>query len=521
MKQISLPAIVLTAALTITLAVNSKAQTGPETPWILEGNHNVDQSIHWLGTSNAQDLIIKTNAVQRMVVKGSSGNIGIGTTAPAYPLHVENTVNARTSYFLNKAGGGSTRYSIYSFAAGTGAGIKYGGYFEAKNGSGINYGISAKGSGTNTSYGVKSLANGSATNYGIHSTAQGNNTNYGVYSKAIGLFSGLGINYAIYGETDPGNSNSWAGYFIGRGHFSEKVGIGTTSTIGMLTIHSVSETTGLVLQNDYAGASSSYGFSSLLGSNATGNKYGFNTKVQNGSGNNYGVRAEVLDGDIAYGMVGLATSNGSSYGLYGKANGTGSNRGIYAEGTEGSDAYAGYFVGRGYFSNRVGIGTNAPAAYLHVDADENTLPMAVQINGASKFKVNPNGSVSVGGVGIGAENGLYVNGNVSIGTAVPATGYALSVDGKVMCEEMRVELQGNWPDYVFADDYKLLSIKEMEQHINKHNHLPGIPSATEIEKAGGIDIGAMQIKMMEKIEELSLYIIQLEKKMEMIESAHK
>ncbi len=519
MKIIDLPAIALTSALTITLALNGNAQTGPATPWILEGNSNVNQSIHWLGTTNTQDLIIKTNAVQRMVVKGSTGNIGIGTTAPSYPFHVENAVNARTSNFLNSAGGSGTRYSIYSFSSGTGSGTKYGGYFEANNGTGINYGISVKGSGTNTSYGVKSVANGTATNYGINSLAQGNSTNYGIYSKAIGLLVGQGTNYAVYGETEAGLSNSWAGYFKGRGYFSEKVGIGTTSTISMLTIRSITEATGLVMQNDYAGASSSYGFNTLMGTNATGNKYGFNALVQNGSAINYGVRAEVLDGTIAYGIVGIATTSGTSYGLYGKANGTGINRGVYGEGTIGADAYAGYFVGRGYFSNRVGIGTTAPAAYLHVDADANTLPMAVQINGASKFKVNSNGSVSVGGVGVGADNGLYVLGSVSIGTAVPATGYALSVDGKIMCEEMRVELQGSWPDYVFANDYKLLSIKEMAQHISQFNHLPGVPSAEEIKQTGGIDIGTMQIKMMEKIEELSLYVIQLEKKIEKLESA--
>ncbi len=521
MKIIDLPAIAFTAALTIALTTNSMAQVGPATPWILEGNNNVNQSIHWLGTSNAQDLIIKTNAVQRMVVKGSSGNIGIGTTIPDYPLHVESAINTRTSNFLNSASGGGGRWGVYSLAEGTGTGPKFGGYFEAINGTGLNFGISVKGSGTNTSYGMKAVADGSATNYGVHSIAQGNNTNYGVYAKASGLVVGLGINYAIYGESLAANNNCWAGYFLGRGHFSDKLGIGTTNTIGTLTVYSTSDPNAVVVQNNYSGASSSYGINTLLGTNASGNKYGFNTLIQNGSATNYGVRAEVQDGAISYGIVGIATSNGSSYGLYGKANGTGNNTGVYAEGTSGANAYAGYFVGRGYFSNRVGIGTNAPAAYLHVDADANTLPMAVQINGASKFKVNPNGSVSIGGVSLGAENGLYVNGQVSIGTSVPATGYALSVDGKVMCEEMRVELQGNWPDYVFADDYNLPSIKEMEQHINECNHLPGMPSAAEMEQTGGIDVGAMQIKMMEKIEELSLYIIQLEKKIEMIESAHK
>jgi len=521
MKLISLPAIALSAALTFTFAVKSNAQTGPATPWLLEGNSNVNQANHWLGTSNAQDLIIKTNAVQRMVVKSTTGNIGIGTIAPAYPFSVENAINARTSNFLNSAAGAGTRYSLYSLASGTGAGAKYGGYFEAANGTGTNFGISVRGSGTSTSYGMKTVANGTAANYGVHSIAQGNTTNYGIYSKATGLIAGQGTNYAIYGETTPNNNTSWAGYFLGRGYFSEKVGIGTTTLISMLTLRSITETTGLVLQNDYMGASSSYGFNTLMGSAATGNKYGFNVLISNGTGTNYGVRAEVLSGTIAYGMVGIATSTGTSYGLYGKANGTGTNRGVYGEATVGANAFAGYFVGRGYFSDKVGIGTSAPAAFLHVDADALTLPMAVQINGASKFKVNSNGSVSVGGVGVGAENGLYVLGQVSIGTAVPATGYALSVDGKVMCEEMRVELQGSWPDYVFADDYKLLSIKEMEKHINEFNHLPGIPSAKEMEQTGGIDIGNMQIKMMEKIEELSLYIIELEKKIEKIESAHK
>jgi hypothetical protein len=60
----------------------------------------------------------------------------------------------------------------------------------------------------------------------------------------------------------------------------------------------------------------------------------------------------------------------------------------------------------------------------------------------------------------------------------------------------------------------------MEKHIAEYNHLPGIPSADEMKKAGGVDIGAMQIKMMEKIEELSLYIIQLEKKVETMQSGH-
>jgi hypothetical protein len=73
-----------------------------------------------------------------------------------------------------------------------------------------------------------------------------------------------------------------------------------------------------------------------------------------------------------------------------------------------------------------------------------------------------------------------------------------------------------WPDYVFEDSYNLLELSEVEQFINKNKHLPGIPSASEVE-ANGIDIGDMQSKLLLKIEELTLYIIKLEKRILEIE----
>lgn len=106
------------------------------------------------------------------------------------------------------------------------------------------------------------------------------------------------------------------------------------------------------------------------------------------------------------------------------------------------------------------------------------------------------------------------NGQVGIGISdndnFPSTEYLLAVDGSIIAEEVRVELSGDWPDYVFADDYNLLPLSEVEKSIDKNNHLPGIPSAEEI-AADGIALGEMQKKMMEKIEELTLYVIQLNK----------
>lgn len=123
-------------------------------------------------------------------------------------------------------------------------------------------------------------------------------------------------------------------------------------------------------------------------------------------------------------------------------------------------------------------------------------------NDAGKFIIRTNGT-----------NRVYVNptGQVSIGTITPATGYMLSVNGKAVVEELKVQLSGNWPDYVFDKKYKLKSFGELRNYIAENKHLPNIPAASEIEKSG-LEVGEMQRKMMEKIEELTLYVLQLESK---------
>ena len=101
-------------------------------------------------------------------------------------------------------------------------------------------------------------------------------------------------------------------------------------------------------------------------------------------------------------------------------------------------------------------------------------------------------------------------GNVTIGTTQIATGYKLSVNGKIIGTEVRVDALANWPDYVFSGKHKLLPLEDLEASINANKHLPGIPSAAEV-KENGIMLGDMQTKTMEKVEELTLYLIQLSK----------
>lgn len=107
----------------------------------------------------------------------------------------------------------------------------------------------------------------------------------------------------------------------------------------------------------------------------------------------------------------------------------------------------------------------------------------------------------------------YPLGNVGIG--IYPTTYKLEVNGTARTKEVIVETV--WADYVFDKGYKLRSIDEMEAFINENKHLPNIPSATEIQ-SNGMKVGETNKAMMEKIEEMALYIIQLKKEIDILKA---
>ena len=115
------------------------------------------------------------------------------------------------------------------------------------------------------------------------------------------------------------------------------------------------------------------------------------------------------------------------------------------------------------------------------------------------------------GVGTYTPNAkFHVNGTQLIGGNADrvAVGYNLSVAGKIIAEEVKIQLKASWPDYVFGDKYKLMPIEDLEKSIRQNKHLPNIPSAAEVEK-DGISLGDMNKRLIEKVEELTLYIIEL------------
>jgi hypothetical protein len=99
-----------------------------------------------------------------------------------------------------------------------------------------------------------------------------------------------------------------------------------------------------------------------------------------------------------------------------------------------------------------------------------------------------------------------VSGQIVIGDLEPASGYRLSVDGKIASEEILVDISGDWPDYVFEPHYDLLSLDEVRAYIRDVGHLPGLPGAEDVETSG-IELGEMNRILVQKIEELTLYIL--------------
>ncbi len=96
------------------------------------------------------------------------------------------------------------------------------------------------------------------------------------------------------------------------------------------------------------------------------------------------------------------------------------------------------------------------------------------------------------------------------------TDYKLSVDGKITCQKI-VSTPNNWADTVFSEGYVPMKLEDIEYYVQQNKHLPKIPSEQEV-KTKGIEMGEMNTLLLEKVEELTLYIIELNKRIKQLEA---
>ncbi|TYR36347.1 hypothetical protein FXV77_10590 [Sphingobacterium phlebotomi] len=197
-------------------------------------------------------------------------------------------------------------------------------------------------------------------------------------------------------------------------------------------------------------------------------------------------------------------------------------------------------------SGNVGIGTSNPMERLHVRGDvrfqrltggQNYL--AISADGTGSYitandpgtnmkhlfiRVSPTGEdatdrnlyFQAGKVGGAFQTRVTITGggNVGIGTNSPKA--KLAVEGNILAKEIKVTNNIAVPDYVFEPDYKLTNLSDIETYVKEHKHLPEIPSAKDIDQ-NGLDLGEMNLLLLKKVEELTLHLIEKEKKMDALE----
>jgi len=174
-----------------------------------------------------------------------------------------------------------------------------------------------------------------------------------------------------------------------------------------------------------------------------------------------------------------------------------------AEGSIPEGAFGNYILGNVNTAQRLRMGVSNDG----YTKSEIFLDNGNRVDGTISLKTSNSASA-------GAQTRLFINGdgNVSIGTT-DAKGYRFAVNGDAVFTKIKVKLNNQWPDYVFDKKYTLPSLSNLEQYIADHHHLPNVPSVTEID-TDGIDVSQTQVTLLEKIEELTLYLIEQNKKLE-------
>jgi len=205
------------------------------------------------------------------------------------------------------------------------------------------------------------------------------------------------------------------------------------------------------------------------------------------------------------GNVGIGTSNPTQKLYIKNGNIFVENGSVYADIIEvGNNLFVN---GNGIFRGSIGIGTEDPQAMLDINGRARTLDGYEIGDGNKGIYVVNNEVVLWHGA---ARLAVTQYGKVKIGDKTPGTpdnNYELAVYGKIVGTEVVSSAPANWADYVFATDYELMNLADVNKFIKTNKHLPGVPSEREV-KTKGINMAEMDALLLKKIEELTLYMIQ-------------
>ena len=226
-------------------------------------------------------------------------------------------------------------------------------------------------------------------------------------------------------------------------------------------------------------------------------------KLQITKAQNAGTQIHITNtssGLYAYAGLQLTSEGGSGY-LYRISNdyvGSLSNATILQDNAGGDIVlYGGNEIARFKNNGSVGIGTTIPSAQLHT-------------TGSVRFAGLTNDNTQTRVVVSDADGNLYYR-NLNTWATNGVINSSLAVNGELSAQKVKV-MPETWADFVFDPQYQLPTLTELEQYIRLHQHLPGIPAATEVAKKG-IDVGDTQAALLKKIEELSLYMIEQDKEL--------
>lgn len=296
------------------------------------------------------------------------------------------------------------------------------------------------------------------------------------------------------------SQNTWDGSSVSTFTTTGTVGIGVSPlSSAALRVHNTNKVYGIHNTTNLTTNGHQYGiYNTFSSTGLVGNKYGIYSVVSGASLAKYGVYA-VVNSNGTYG--GGTNASATSFGLYAGATGAGARAAYFNGDVENYNSNTIYSSSNGSKALILGamFGTNPESAYKMIftlnktnhqyDWDW-TINLELDRNGSMVKKINS------------AEKAFAIH-RFDLGYEV----FRVYGDGRMFATEVNVKLATNFPDYVFSPTYKLLPLSDLNSYIRLNRRLPKMPAAATIEEKG-LDVGETTRLLVEKVEELTLYIIQ-------------